>query len=99
MTAQILYSGTRPIAREDIKCLIAHLQLTMDSYLSKKELDIPLVPLDEWSWGVQSRHFLYFPVEINRGRLRQRSALVLARLLLHNSSSCELVRGASSNRF
>ncbi len=49
MTAQIMYSGTRPIAREDIKCLIAHLQLTMDSYPSKKDLDIPLVPIDEWS--------------------------------------------------
>ena len=49
MTAQIMYSGTRPIAREDIKCLIAHLQLTMDSYPSKKDLDIPLVPFDEWS--------------------------------------------------
>jgi hypothetical protein len=49
MTAQIMFSGTRPIAREDIKCLIAHLQLTMDSYPSKKDLDIPLVPLDEWS--------------------------------------------------
>ena len=49
MTAQIMYSGKRPIAREDIKCLIAHLQLTMDSYPSKKDLGIPLVPLDEWS--------------------------------------------------
>jgi hypothetical protein len=49
MTALIKYSGTRPLAREDIKCLIAHLQLTTDSYPSKKDLDIPLVPLDEWS--------------------------------------------------
>ncbi len=49
MTALIMYSGTRPIAREDIKCLIAHLQLTMDRYPSKKDLDIPLVPLDEGS--------------------------------------------------
>ena len=49
MTAQIMYSGTRPIAREDIRCLIAHLQLTMDSYPSKKDMGIPLVPIDEWS--------------------------------------------------
>jgi hypothetical protein len=49
MTAQIMYSGTRPIAREDIKCFIAHLQLIVDSYPLKKDLGIPLVPLDEWS--------------------------------------------------
>jgi hypothetical protein len=49
MKALIIFTGTRPIAREDIKCLIAHLQLTMDSYPSKKDLVIPLVPLDEWS--------------------------------------------------
>ncbi len=49
MTAQIMYSGKRPIAREDIKCLIAHLQLTMDSYPSKKDLGNPLALLDEWS--------------------------------------------------
>jgi hypothetical protein len=49
MTAQILFSGTRPIAKEDIKCLIAHLQLIVDSYPSKKDLGNPVVPLDEWS--------------------------------------------------
>jgi hypothetical protein len=49
MTAQIMYSGKRPIAREDIKCLIAHLQLIVDSYPSKKDLGNPVVPLDEWS--------------------------------------------------
>jgi hypothetical protein len=49
MTAQIMYSGKRPIAREDIKCLIAHLQLTMDRYPSKKDLGTPLLLLDEWS--------------------------------------------------
>lgn len=49
MIVQIMYSGTRPIAREDIKCLIAHLQLTMDSYPSKKDLGDPLALLDELS--------------------------------------------------
>ena len=47
MTAQILYSGLRPLAREDIRCLIAHLQLIVDSYPCKKDLGNPLLPLDE----------------------------------------------------